>query len=151
LIKKFKMDLFNKTKNSLIRKLGNEPLSDTTINKIGKEMFGVKFGGVGSQSMPIPTTKDRYYVINTAHNDKSRGVHWVALYVSKSEKKYLYDSFGRNTNHLMFVLEKKLKGGAVGVNTNGAEQKSNSNICGHASLAWLNVVDNLGIREASKI
>ena len=43
-------ELFNKTKNSLIRKLGKEPLSDTTINKVGKEIFGVKWGGVGSQS-----------------------------------------------------------------------------------------------------
>lgn len=145
------MELFNRTKNSLIRKLGNDPLSDTTINKIGKEMFNIKWGGVGSQSMTIPKTKDRYYVVNTAHNDKSRGVHWVALYVSKSGKPYIYDSFARNTNKLMFVLEKKLKGGAVGVNNNGAEQKSNSEVCGHLSLAWLNVVHNLGIREASKI
>jgi hypothetical protein len=144
------MELFNKTKNSLIRKLGREPLSDTIINKVGKEIFGVKWGGVGSQSMPIPKTKDRYYIINTAHNDRSRGVHWVALYVSKSGKQYVYDSFARNTNHLMFVLQKKLKGGAVGVNKE-SDQNSGSNICGHASLAWLNVVDNLGIREASKI
>jgi len=149
------MELFKRTKNSLIRKLGNDPLSDTTINKIGKEIFGVKWGGVGSQSMNIPKTKDRYYVVNTAHDDKSRGVHWVALYVSKSGKQYVYDSFARNTNHLMFVLQKKMNGGTkkelVGINNNGAEQKSNSEVCGHLSLAWLNVVDNLGIREASKI
>ena len=148
------MELFNRTKNSLIRKLGNDPLSDTTINKIGKQMFNIKWGGVGSQSMNIPKTKDRYYVINTAHNDKSRGVHWVALYVSKSGKQYVYDSFARNTNHLMFVLQKKMNGGTkkelVGINKE-SDQNSGSNICGHASLAWLNVVDNLGIREASKI
>lgn len=148
------MELFNKTKNSLIRKLGNEPLSDTTINKVGKEMFGIKWGGVGSQSMPIPKTKDRYYVVNTAHNDKSKGIHWTALYISKSGKPYIYDSFARNTNKLMFVLEKNIRGGTkkepVGINKE-LDQHSGSNVCGHISLAWLNVVDNLGIREASKI
>ena len=145
------MELFNKTKNSLIRKLGREPLSDTTINKVGQEMFNMKWGGVGSQSMTIPKIKDRYYVVNTAHNDKSPGYHWTGLYISKTGKPYIYDSFARNTNKLMFVLEKKLKGKGIGVNTNGAEQKSNSSICGDLSLAWLNVVHNLGIREASKI
>lgn len=143
-------ELFNKTKNSLIRKLGKEPLSDITIDKIGKEIFGIKWGGVGSQSMDIPKTKDRYYIINTAHNDKSPGYHWTSLYISKSGKPYIYDSFARNTNKLMFVLEKKLKGKGIGINKE-LDQHSGSNICGHISLAWLNVVHNLGIREASKI
>ena len=144
------MELFNKTKNSLIRKLGNEPLSDSTINKVGKEIFGVKWGGVGSQSMHIPKTKDRYYIINTAHNDKSKGIHWTALYISKTGKPYIYDSFARNTNKIMFVLEKKLNGKGIGINKE-LDQHSGSNLWGHISLAWLNVVHNLGIREASKI
>jgi len=145
------MELFNKTKNSLIRKLGRNPLSDITINSIGNEMFGIKWGFVSDQSKTIPKTPDRYYIVNTAHSNKSPGYHWTALYISKSGRPYIYDSFARNIKALMPVLEKNIKGRGVGVNSNGAEQHSQSSLCGHISLAWLHVVKNLGIREASKI
>jgi len=142
---------FIKAKNSLVRKLGRDPLDNFQIDEVGKAWFGVKWGFVSDQSKTIPKTPDRYYIVNTAHSNKSPGYHWTALYISKSARPYIYDSFARNIKALMPVLEKNIKGRGVGVNSNGAEQHSQSSLCGHISLAWLHVVKNLGIREASKI
>ena len=143
---------FTKAKNSLIRKLGREPLDNFQIEAVGKEWFGKKWGFVSDQSKTIPKTPDRYYIVNTAHSDKSPGYHWTALYISKTGKSYIYDSFARNVKKLMPILEKNIKGrGSVGVNTNGAEQHIQSSLCGHISLAFLWCVHQLGIRKASQI
>ena len=142
---------FTKAKNSLIKKLGREPLDNFQIEAVGKEWFGKQWGFVSDQSKTIPKTPDRYYIVNTAHSDKSPGYHWTALYISKTGKAYIYDSFARNVKKLMPILEKHINNRGVGVNTNGAEQHIQSSLCGHISLAWLKAVYDCGIRKASKI
>ena len=91
----------SQVKNSLIRKLGRDPLDNFQIDEAGKAWFGVKWGFVSDQSKTIPKTPDRYYIVNTAHSNKSPGYHWTALYISKSGKAYIYDSFARNVKALM--------------------------------------------------
>ena len=142
---------FIKAKTELIKKLGRQPLDDIQINTIGSDWFGVKWGGVGSQSMSIPKTPDRYYIVNTCHSDKSPGFHWTALYISKTGKSYIYDSFARNVKTLMPILQKNIKGRGVGVNINKPEQHIQSALCGQISLAWLKAVYDCGIRKASAI
>ena len=47
---------FKKAKNSLIRKLGRDPLDNFQIDEAGKAWFGVKWGFVSDQSKTIPKT-----------------------------------------------------------------------------------------------
>ena len=142
------MDTFRSYKGALIRKLGRGPLDDTTIDGIGKTEFGRRWGGVSSQSEWRPR-RDRYYVVNSAYLPDSPGVHWMGVYVSPRGVVHAYDSFGRNVRRLLWrvgVTAARWGAGPLIGTDEDAEQKGDSAVCGHASLAWLLVVRDRGIR-----
>lgn len=143
--------LFLKYKKALVKQFGNEPLHDTTINKIGKDNFGSHWGGaVANDSIRI--APNRYYVVNTAGH-KSAGVHWMALRTTANHA-YLYDSYNRNVHHLQPHLVKSLirHGFQLGGTSHRPDQIGHtSQTCGDDSLAWLMVVRDLGIRRAAHV
>jgi hypothetical protein len=147
------MDDFRAYRDVIIRALGRGPLDDSTIDDIGKAEFGRRWGGVAAQSAWRPH-RDRFYIVNTAHTPNSPGVHWVGVYVSPRGVVHVYDTFGRNVRRLLWrVGETANRWGAGPLNGTDpdAEQRGDSAICGHASLAWLLVVKNRGIRVAATI
>ena len=147
------MDLYRSYKSALIRKLGREALDDMTIDSVGRAEFKRRWGGVSSQSEWQPI-RDRYYVVNTARVPDSPGVHWVGVYVTPRGLVHVYDSFGRGVQRLLWRVGKTASrwgaGPLIGTDPD-AEQRGSSAVCGHASLAWLLVVRDHGIRVGTSI
>jgi hypothetical protein len=114
-------------------KIGNNTTNNIQLDKVGKEMFKNKFGGVYSQD-EIPKSKTKYYIVNTDTSDKA-GTHWVAV-----ADKYIYDSFGRNTKQLGKYFKKHE---LIPTNKN-IEQSILENNCGQRCLAYLNTFNKYG-------
>lgn len=144
----YRMSSLSARKNALARRLGRHPLSNMELNREGAAMFGGLWGGAWDQPgfVALPPRPNRYYVVNTSYAPRSPGVHWVAVYVTPAGVFHVYDSFGRDVDVL---LSRALKGRRV-VQVNGEpDQYANSAICGHASLAWLAMVRDTGVRAAT--
>ena len=141
--------LFKKYKKEVINDLGKKALSDTQLNKIGKQMFGDKYIGTFAQDK-LPSTSG-YFIVNT---DTSKHIntnksHWIGIY--QTEKcMYVYDSFGRRTQFILPIVFNKTKKKIVD-SKHDPEQFKYTELCGHLSMAWLCVVKDLGIRQALTI
>src|SRR2546421_7594852 len=98
--------LFVRYKDALIHELGNGPLEQTTINKIGRREFGPHFGGC-IPSDRVKIKPHRYYVINTSSHGHS-GIHWVGAYSTKSAF-CIWDSYDRQIKHLLPHLAKSIE------------------------------------------
>jgi hypothetical protein len=145
--------VFLANKARLIRYYGRGPLSGAQINEVGRPTFKTLWRGAHAQdSVPMPL-REGYYVINTSYTRGSPGVHWVGMYVSPDLTVYVYDSFARGSNRIMQHLQKRRGAGAARMldSDRGDAEQRNSAVCGHLSLAWLLVVQSLGIRAAMLI
>jgi hypothetical protein len=146
-------DRFLLAKAALIRELGNQPLDDVVINKIGKREFGVRWAGVfaADQAKKLPSLRDRFAVLNTGKAD-GPGYHWLAIHVSPRGVVHVYDSFGRDADRVAWRLSRAVRsqGSELKTTDPAAEQKGSSAVCGHLSLAWLLAVRDHGIRAASQ-
>ena len=143
---------FRTYRDELVRQLGRGPLDSTTIQRIGRENFGPKWGGVGRQGRRMRA--DKFYVENTAWSPRSPGVHWVAVYTDHSGRPYVYDSFAREGARLLHKTARVNRWGPGYVKNSDrsdAEQRGTSAICGHLSLAWLMTARDLGIQAAMSI
>lgn len=147
--------LHKKYATELIKQLGNKPLYDDQIDKIGQSTYQhngklyrllPQFKGVYS-SDNVPN-KNGWYVVNTG-NTKSSGIHWVGMIRTPSHD-YVYDSFGRPTRQILKKYNgsgRRLTESDRDIEQNDADQQQ-QNICGHLALAWLMVVHSLGIKKA---
>ena len=141
-------DLFRRRKRRLIDHFGRRPLDDAEIDNYGRQAFGARWGGVGLQS-EVVLRPGRLYVVNTAFSPKSPGVHWVAIAVGRTSVPYGFDSYARKGNRLLHVLRNRHgRPEILDADLADAEQRGDSAICGHSALAWLEVVQELGIRAA---
>jgi hypothetical protein len=142
-------DVFRKYKKQFIKKLGRKALYNTTIDKVGVELFGTKWIGCFPQDKVV--LKNGYQILNV---DKStqNGSHWIGLYKTNNNI-YIYDSFGRPTPQLLKLLTKKIKGYHLKYKDSDldAEQRGDSEVCGQLSLSWLMCVRDLGVRKAMLI
>lgn len=144
-------DLFNKCKRQLIRKLGRRALYNDEIDAICQRLFGKRWGGC-HPSDKLPLKPNIYYIANTG-NQRSNGIHWVSCVTTKT-RVYVYDSFSRHPSNLLKTLSSKAERKGlviVEANQDEAEQRGDSAICGHISIAWLIVVHQMGIRAACTI
>ena len=93
-----------------------------------------------------------YYVVNTGHS-RGGGIHWVAVYRGAGKTVYVYDSFGRATGSILPDLKKALeaRGYSIVEADRDAEQRGASEVCGHLSLAWLEVVHRYGVLAALEV
>jgi hypothetical protein len=141
--------LFDYYKKQIIKKLGKKALDDVQLNKLGKELFGKKFIGVFSQDQ-LPT-RSGYYIINTDTSKKinSNSAHWVAI-VQTKKTLYIYDSFGRFSKNVLKIISKNNTKKIVD-SRHDAEQFGYTEVCGHLSVAFLCVANDLGIKQALKI
>ena len=142
-------NVFRIYKNELIQKLGRKALSNDTIDKYGKILFQSKYRGSFAQDQKFEK-KSGFYIINT-DLESGKGIHWIALILT-AKTAIIYDSFARDPKKLLPHLIQHLKNyKIVSSDRKDSEQKGDSAICGHASLAFLLVAQKLGIRSAIKI
>ena len=134
---------------AFIKDFGKKPLYDDTINKACTKLLGNKFRGVFPQDKA--DLRPGYSVINV-DTSKQKGSHWVALYIT-NKTCYIFDSFGRPSSTLLKILTKKLKTKGIKYKDSDRDQnqKYNSVVCGHQSMAWLLCAYIYGIRAAMKI
>jgi hypothetical protein len=142
--------LFRRYTKQLVRKLGRHPLTDQEIDFYCKTTFP-KWRGCYPQDAKFDL-KPGYYIIN---NDVSSGpgIHWVGLILTQKTA-YIYDSFARDSKKLLKHLTKRLSGKKIKIidaDRSDSEQRVHEIICGHLSLSWLHVANDLGIRAAIKI
>ena len=142
-------NVFRLYKAELIQKLGRKALNNDTIDKYGKLLFQSKYRGSFAQDQKFEK-KSGYYIINT-DLEKGPGLHWIALILTPKTA-YIYDSFSRDPKKLLHHLLQHLSNyKIVSSDRKDSEQKGDSSICGHASLAFLLTAQKLGIFSAIKI
>ena len=142
-------NVFRLYKAELISKLGRKALSNDTIDKYGKILFQSKYRGSFAQDQKFEK-KSGFYIINT-DVESGKGIHWVSLILT-AKTAYIYDSFSRDPKKILPHLLQHLKNyKIVSSDRKDVEQKGKSSICGHASLAFLLVAQNLGLKYAIKI
>ena len=147
--------LYDLTVNRLVQLYGSNETHTDFLNKVGRMLFNKKYVGTFPQDKAILDKKGTYYqIINTDLSNES-GTHWVAL-VNTPDTIYVYDSYGRDTRTLLPFLYSKVKNKKIKIidSRNDPEQtdiKEDKNTCGQRCLAFLWVVEKLGIKEAIKI
>lgn len=130
----------------LVKKLGNIPLSDITIKREAKKLFGNKFLKIVMQDSQIPN-RDGYLVMNNDFIGGS-GIHWIAI-IKQGQNIYVYDSFGRNARKLIPVfVEKMINRGYKIYNTDlkDSDQFGQSVTCGHRCLSALMIAKDKGLK-----
>lgn len=122
------MEHYNRYLKAVEAKIGNTTTSESTLDKLGKQLFGREWSGV------FPADKvsiDRYGVANFDSSDEP-GTHWIAI-VNSNGRYIFYDSFGR-----------------ADWDTDSEQHVAETN-CGQRCLAWLMVAHNHGLKEAVMI
>jgi hypothetical protein len=137
--------LFRDYKKKFITIFGSKALTNHTINFICKKLFGKEWIGCYSYD-EFPLKTPGYGIINTG---KKIGIHWVSVYIKKNTV-YVYDSFGRPTGQILSRFKRRLEKNKLIIveSDNDAEQRGNSEVCGHLSISFLCVVKKLGIKKA---
>jgi hypothetical protein len=143
---------FRTYKRLLIKLVGRGPMDDAKINRIGEAEFGTRWAGVhpSDRAKKLLRMRDRFAVVNTA-TSKGRGSHWLGVYMTAKGEGYVYDSFGRDIDRVMWQLSRA----AVAANNvlhetdPAAEQRGTSAVCGQLSLSWLLTVRDLGVRATA--
>lgn len=143
------MEHFRKYKQHVIDALGPSALYDDQILQFGFDVFGARFGGAVHADHDLKPNK--YYIVNTGGR-KSKGIHWVAVYI-KDKVAYVYDSYGRPTHSVLPRLKDNIVGDIQYIvdSDHHAEQRGYSQLCGQLSLAWLMVLHFKGLEMALRI
>ena len=144
---------FNKFKNKLIRKFGRVALDTQQINNECRALFGKKFRGTYAQDQKFPL-KPGMYIINT-DTKEGPGEHWIGLILT-NKSAYFYDSFCRDPKVLVPYLTKRLSKYTIKYDTKDKEQRPFYKgrmvlVCGHATIGFLMIAHNFGIRNALKV
>jgi hypothetical protein len=142
--------LFRKYKQQLITKFGRKAMWDADIDDYCKKEFGNKYIGTFAQDQF--KLAPGYQIINTATSKQKNGEHWVSIYQTPKTC-FVYDSFGRPTGKLLRILTKKLRKKKIRIvdSDPDQEQRGSSQVCGQLCIAYLHVVEKLGIRKALNI
>jgi hypothetical protein len=123
-------------------KVGKKTTYSNDLEKVCRELFGVKFKGVfTSDKIPRLTALTPYCILNLDRSGQS-GSHWVGLAKCK-EGAMLYDSFGRDDTIILKDLQFSGNGRIIDTD-NDAEQKVKELNCGARCIAWLLVFEDLG-------
>lgn len=160
--------IYNDILNTVLYpKLGRGITWTSDLNKIGHEMFGDNFvGSFPSDMIPdigknldgsIITNKNinknsKLYSLINLDNSSQPGSHWIAIGYNIPKKKnkgeiWVYDSFGRKTSNIIPSLSKKF-GSKLRTADRDPEQKITEEDCGARSLAFLFIMDRVGIEFA---
>ena len=141
---------FLKQKRKYIRRFGRKPLDNFQLYHECFGLFGTTFKGTYMQDS-LKKYKPGYYILNT-DTSGNNGTHWVAMVVTPKTA-YIFDSFGRDTDSLLPILKKNLNKQKLKIieTEKQAEQKGNSEICGHLCISWLLCCKKFGVRATAKV
>ena len=143
---------FRAYKRLLVGIVGRGPMDDAKISEIGKLEFGERWAGVfpSDKAKKLLRMRDRFAIANTA-TSKGRGSHWVGVYMTPKGEGYVYDSFGRDIDRVMWQLCRAALAAdnALHETDTAAEQRGFSALCGQLSLSWLLTVRDLGIKATA--
>lgn len=124
-------------------KTGNKTTYSNKLEKVCKELFGVKFKGVfPSDKIPKLNSLSKYCILNLDKSTES-GSHWVALAHCK-EGAMLYDSFGRDDTIIIKNLRFSGNGKITDSDKKDLEQSIKQYNCGARCIAWLLTFEDLG-------
>ena len=141
-------DLHEQQVGDLVKKLGNIPLSDTTLREVSKDFNLPQFKGVMMQNSKMPEGNCTY--IMNIDMMGGPGIHWVAV-VQQNKTVYVYDSFGRRASSLISHYTNTMKSRGYKVkNTDLSDQDqygSRSVDCGHRCLSALKIYKTHGLHE----
>ena len=143
---------FLKQKNRYIRKFGRKALTNFQIDDECFSLFGPKkFKGVHMQDSLKGSYAPGYYILNT-DLEGNEGIHWIAMVVTPKSA-YIFDSFGRDMDSLLPILKKNLQKQKLKIieTEKQAEQKGDSEICGHLTISWLLCCKKFGVRATAKV
>ena len=128
---------FNQFKEAVIKSMGKKALTNNEITKVCKKLFKRKYIGTYAQD-DMPLGLEGYMIVNVDVTGQP-GSHWVALILDKHHC-YVYDSFGRKTEDLLPILEKKLEDKhiiAIDADHKPEQFGLLSEICGQLCISWL--------------
>lgn len=152
LTEKQAVNIFNEIYRDVVKEMGHDGTTNSReLMEFGKRFWGNKFLGVFPQDK-LPAVmynqKNTKYALLNVDTAGFPGTHWVALAgVPGSHKIMVYDSFGRDTSKLLPLLKK----GKTIDTDHDAEQKKIQDSCGQFSLAWLILIDMVGLKNAQLI
>jgi hypothetical protein len=131
-------------------KTGKKTTYSNELEKVCRELFGVKFKGVfASDKIPRLTSLAPYCILNLDRTGEP-GSHWVALAKCK-DGAMLYDSFGRDDTVIIKNLRFSGNGKIIDSDKKDVEQKTKETNCGARCIAWLLVFNDLGEEYAQLI
>lgn len=129
----------------MVKLVGNKVTDQVQLDQAGKKLFGSDWDGVYPRDQIIGLNK--YGIVNN-EDSLGSGEHWIALYMPKGKKVYVYDSFGRRSKDILGPVFP----GKIVINADGdAEQHSLETNCGARCLGFLQLVKSEGIRKALKL
>ena len=131
---------------SLVKKLGNIPLSDLDLKREAHALKIPDFLGVRMQDENMPDGNGCYIINTDIHTGP--GVHWLAV-VQKNKVCYVYDSFGRQSGGLVkFFRQNRVNRGYRIQNTDTSDQDqygTRSVTCGQRCLSALKIYKSHGL------
>lgn len=140
--------LYNNILKKMYKKVGKTTTYDSTLNKVGKKLFGKRFLGVFSSDR-IPKLKKGDMLIANLDKSYESGSHWVGIVMDKKGITWVYDSFGRKLHTILPNIKKGR--GKVKSTEFDAEQVKEQTDCGARSLCFLEVFYKKGIEYAKYI
>lgn len=157
-------DLYNLVLNSVIYPLvGKRVTFGRDLTKAGMKLFGMNYiGTFAADEIPDSFGKDvteknitdrsPLYLIANLDDSNEPGSHWIALaFDAKTQKIWVYDSFGRSTNKIIPILAKQFGEKNLRMTEDDSEQKITEDDCGARSLAFLYIFDKHGAEVAKFI
>ena len=118
------------------RLLGTERTFSSQLEHVGKQMFGVQWGGVHARDIlpQVARTGRRGMIVNTDSSAGS-GVHWIAA-LDEDGQRAMSDPLGRVGKEQRRQLDEIAK---PLWSQDDAEQRKNEDTCGPRSLAAIAV------------
>lgn len=146
--------------------LGKKTTWSKDITKMGHKLFGMNYAGTFPADMIPDIGKNRdgsiitdgnikkdspLYTILNLDRSSEPGSHWIAVgYDIDSGMVWVYDSFGRDTKAIAPLLVQKF-GDKLRMADDDAEQMMHEEDCGARCLAFLYIMDRMGVKYAKLI
>ena len=141
--------------------MGNDVTHSQELNRVGKKLFGEAWIGIHPSNVKpivllnnVRKSRGLHYALLNTGNDKSRGIHRVALIVDprgEHVRYYIYDSFARHLKRIIPGFIKKIGYRyIVDMNLNSDQKEAEQN-CGQRSMATMLYVSKHGLTNAMLI
>jgi hypothetical protein len=135
------------------KKVGKGVTTDTTLNRLGRQLLGKSFLGVFSSDFKpraMRTGRTSSFIINVDGSNLP-GSHWLAVAKHPAVNKFIiYDSFARKSKKLIPNFIKTVGYEYVDINRK-SDQKIHEDNCGQRSLAFLVFLKKYGVEAARAI